>query len=229
MTNGQMLVQWQQSEKKRAWRGQRLILLSFLLLILTVGHELDHIRQGRALEPQLYGLMAVVTVLAVITFALAFRGQPLTAAVAAQVGFGNVVGPAVVHIAPAWGPFSDPFAATKVNALSWGLLAALMVTGLLLGLAGFAASGSQFSRLQGLARFLGGLPQRSGDRPMPEAPSTRADTTPATGIGPLAPLIRAEHLRLTQRRGTSHLCALRAAVHLLSRSSLKAGAAGERL
>src|SRR5882672_5288638 len=106
---------------------------------MIVVHDLDHVRQGRALQSELLGVGALALVTGIISLVLAAREHWLAPAAAVVVGFGNVVGVALVHVAPHWGPFSDPYAAAHVDWFSWTVIVAMMLFGLMLGIAGARA------------------------------------------------------------------------------------------
>jgi hypothetical protein len=55
------------------------------------------------------------------------------------VGFGNLVGVALVHVAPHWGALSDPYAAARADWFSWTVIVAMMMLGLMLGMTGARA------------------------------------------------------------------------------------------
>jgi uncharacterized membrane protein YedE/YeeE len=110
-----------------------------LLVVLIVIHDLDHVRQGRALGSELFGVGAVALITAIASLVLAARAHRLAPAAAVVVGFGNVVGIVLVHVAPHWGRFSDPYAAAHVDWLSWAIIFAMMLVGLVLGMTGVSA------------------------------------------------------------------------------------------
>ena len=120
-------------------RERHLRSLNWLLLVMILVHDLDHVRQGRALKSELYGVGAIALVTAIISLVLAARDHWLAPAAAFVVGFGNVVGVALVHVAPDWGPLSDPYAAAHVNWFSWTVIVTMMLVGLMLGIAGIRA------------------------------------------------------------------------------------------
>jgi formate hydrogenlyase subunit 3/multisubunit Na+/H+ antiporter MnhD subunit len=120
-------------------KDRYLVALNELLVVMIVVHDLDHVRQGRALQSELFGVGAVALVTGIISLVLAVRAHWLAPAAAAVVGFGNVVGVALVHVAPHWGPFSDPYSAAHVDWFSWTVIVTMMFVGLLLGIAGMRA------------------------------------------------------------------------------------------
>jgi hypothetical protein len=110
-----------------------------LLVVMIVIHDLDHVRQGRALNSELFGLGAVALITAMVSLLLASRGHRLAPVAAVIVGFGNVIGIALVHIAPHWGPLSDPYAAAHVDWFSWTVIFAMMLVAFMLGVTGLRA------------------------------------------------------------------------------------------
>lgn len=117
----------------------RLTLASLAYLIVTVLHDLDHVRQGRplALEVKVVGVVAIVTSVACLVLSL--RGHRLAPLAAAVVGFGATLGLVVVHLLPRWSPISDPYPEAGVDVVAYGMLYALMAAGAYLGLVGFRA------------------------------------------------------------------------------------------
>jgi len=113
--------------------------LNWALLVMIVVHDLDHVRQDRALQSELLGVGAIALVTALVSLGLAVREHWLAPAAAVVVGFGNLVGVALVHVAPHWGPFSDPYAAAHVDWFSWAVIVAMMLIGLMLGVVGMRA------------------------------------------------------------------------------------------
>ena len=113
--------------------------LNWVLVIMIVVHDLDHVRQDRALQSELLGVGAIALVAALVSLVLAIREHWLAPTAAVVVGFGNVVGVVLVHVAPHWGPFSDPYAAAHVDWFSWTVIVAMMLLGLMLGMTGVSA------------------------------------------------------------------------------------------
>jgi len=118
--------------------NRQIVRLSWTMLALQAVHILDHVRQGRGLNNELYGIGTFATVSALALVVLVVRRHPLAPVAAVTVGFGNLVGLPVVHIVPHWSAFSDPYPAAHVDAGSWIQLTVMMVVGLMLGLAGLA-------------------------------------------------------------------------------------------
>ena len=114
----------------------RLALAALAYLILTVIHDLDHVRQGRGLplEVKVIGVVAIVSAIAVVVLSL--RGHPFAPFAALVVGVGSVVGFVAVHLVPRWSAISDPYAEAGVDALSYGIVFATMAAGTYLALEG---------------------------------------------------------------------------------------------
>jgi hypothetical protein len=131
-------------------RRRALVAIAFSLIALTVIHDLDHLRQGRALAVELY----VVAVLALAstgsTLALLIVRHPLAETAAVVVGLATVVGVSIVHVAPPRPLLSDSYAAARADALSWVIIAAMVLVGLLLALTALPGRRGQGSRLDGV-------------------------------------------------------------------------------
>jgi hypothetical protein len=110
--------------------------LSFLATIVL--HDLDHLRQGRSIEPFVVGLGVVGDVATLTMVALVIRGHRLAPLSAVLVGFANVVGFAAVHVVPDWGPFSQGYPDLPVDAISWAIVFIPMAVALWLGLTGLS-------------------------------------------------------------------------------------------
>jgi hypothetical protein len=95
-------------------------------LVLTAAdvlHALDHTRQGRTLASEVYVAGVAGWIALAVLLVLAARGHRLAAPYAAAVGLSVAVGFLLVHVAPHWGVFSDPYSAFDADALSWALVA----------------------------------------------------------------------------------------------------------
>jgi hypothetical protein len=100
----------------------KLVNAGVALLVLSVMHGLDHaLNQHRGGFGVIGGLGIVASAVVVV---LAIRGSDLAAPALAVVGFSSAIGFLVIHVAPHWGPVSDPYYDTDaVNAISWFVLA----------------------------------------------------------------------------------------------------------
>lgn len=111
--------------------------LAGALFVLTVVHDLDHVRQGRTLGTELYVVAALALAWLAGVFFLARRRHALTSWAALLMGLSTVVGVAGVHVAPHRSWFSDPYPATHADLLSWSIIAGMMALGALLAAAGW--------------------------------------------------------------------------------------------
>jgi hypothetical protein len=125
---------------------RRLLGIAVVALVLFAAHGLDHARHGELgagsarLGVGSLGLMAAVFAAHLVVVLLVLRGHVFAPTVAANLGFGNVVGPLLFHhVVPNWRPVSGIFTPVHTDALSWAILAAIMAAGLLLGFAGLSA------------------------------------------------------------------------------------------
>ena len=93
------------------------------LTAADVLHALDHTRQGRHLPAEVYlaGVSGWIALAALLV--LVARGHRLAAPYAAAVGASVAVGFLLVHVAPHWSAFSDPYSGFDPDALSWALVA----------------------------------------------------------------------------------------------------------
>lgn len=120
-----------------------LVAIAAALFVLTVIHDLDHVRQGRALRPELYGVAGLALASTVSVFVLARRTHRLAGWAAVMVGVGTVVGVSGVHVAPHRSFLSDPYPAAHADVLSWAIILLMMATGLVMALVGVAALGQR--------------------------------------------------------------------------------------
>lgn len=111
---------------------RRLIVITALLGILTLGHDVDHVRQGRALPFVLYVVGVGAPVSIATTLVVLIRYPAWSRPVAMAQGITTVVGVGAVHVAPEWSHFADSYAAANADALSWVIILAMMVAGLAL-------------------------------------------------------------------------------------------------
>ena len=111
---------------------RRLLAIVSLLGVLTVVHDLDHVRQGRALPAELYvvAVAALVSITATLLVLVRYPRWARTAAVAE--GVATIVGVGAVHAAPRWSTVTDSYAAADADIVSWLIILAMMFTGLLL-------------------------------------------------------------------------------------------------
>lgn len=111
---------------------RRLVTVVSVLGVLTVIHDLDHVRQGRALPTELYfvAVAALLSITATLIVLVRYPRWARTAAVAE--GVATIVGVGAVHAAPQWSTVTDSYAAAHADIVSWAIILAMMFTGLLL-------------------------------------------------------------------------------------------------
>ncbi len=110
----------------------RLVVITALLGILTLGHDVDHVRQGRWLPFVLYLVALAALVSIAITLVVLVRYPTWSRTVAMAQGVATVVGVGAVHVAPQWSHLTDSYAAANADALSWVIILAMMLSGLVL-------------------------------------------------------------------------------------------------
>jgi hypothetical protein len=93
------------------------------LTAADVAHALDHTRQGRDLAGEVYVAGVAGWIALAVLLVLVARGHRLAAPYAAAVGLSVAAGFLLVHVAPHWSAFSDPYSAFHPDALSWALVA----------------------------------------------------------------------------------------------------------
>jgi hypothetical protein len=117
---------------------------SVALLALNVVHALDHVVN------QNQGLGAVGFIggggilLSLVAVGLAATGAGLAGPYLALIGFGEAAAFLLIHVAPSWGPISDPYYDSgTVNALSWFVLAICICVSLWVAMTGVNAMRSR--------------------------------------------------------------------------------------
>src|SRR3954467_13430599 len=106
----------------RALTGTALGRAVLLLTALDVLHALDHTRQGRDLASEVYVTGVAGWIALAVMLVLIARRHPLAALYAGAVGASVAVGFLLVHVAPHWSAFSDPYSAFGADPLSWALV-----------------------------------------------------------------------------------------------------------
>lgn len=97
-----------------------LIAVLGLLLSMLVIHALDHsLRQSAPVPTEASTLGTIGFVATAVALVLAIVGSRWAWAATALVAFGTFLGFLLVHVAPDWGPFSQPYEDIPVDALSW--------------------------------------------------------------------------------------------------------------
>lgn len=128
------------------WRSggaaRPLWLAAAVVVLLTLLHDLDHLRQGRDLPGALDLIGAAGTTASIVVFVWVARRGALAALAAALFGAVTTVGLVAIHVVPRWSFFSDPYAAADVDAWSWIGLAALIAAGAALAAVGWSRTRS---------------------------------------------------------------------------------------
>jgi hypothetical protein len=119
-------------------------------------HAADHVRQGRALAPAVLAGGTALIVLAIASLALTLRGHRSAPLAATLVGLIAAVGVTSSHLAPYWGPLSDPYADQSLDRWSWAAVLAEIATALL-----FAAAGAATLRGRATHAASGAAPRRA--------------------------------------------------------------------
>ena len=119
---------------------RRLLTITIALAILTVVHDLDHVRQARGLPFELYGLAVLALVTIGVTLTLLLQRRRLAATVAVAQGVVTVVGVAAIHVAPSWSSLTDPYSAAHADALSWAIILTMMLLAAALALTGASSA-----------------------------------------------------------------------------------------
>lgn len=124
----------------RSGRGPMLIATLTLLLALLGIHALDHtLRQSAPVPAEASTLGTLGFVVAAAALVLALAGSRWAWPLTTLVAFGTFAGFLLVHVAPDWGPFSQPYADIPVDALSW--VAMLVPAAVAFGVGVYAARG----------------------------------------------------------------------------------------
>ncbi len=97
-----------------------LIAVLVMLLGLMVIHALDHtLRQSAPVPTEASTLGTLGIVVTGAALVLAVFGSRWAWPLTTLVAFGTFAGFLLVHVAPDWGPFSQPYSDIPVDALSW--------------------------------------------------------------------------------------------------------------
>jgi hypothetical protein len=108
------------------------------LLAVLILHDLDHLRQGRSIEPLVVAIGVIGDLATITMVALVIRRHALAPLAATMVGFANFFGFIAVHVVPDWGPLSQGYPDLPVDGLSWAIVFIPMAAALWLGLMGLA-------------------------------------------------------------------------------------------
>jgi hypothetical protein len=123
---------------RRPWPN-RLLWPNLILVATLLLHDLDHVRQGREIEPAVIAIGILGDVLAIASLVLAIARSPLAPAAAVVVGFGTAIGFVAVHVVPDWGPVSQGYPGTPVDGLSWAAAIVPIIAAAFLGFTGLSS------------------------------------------------------------------------------------------
>ena len=118
------------------WRRLTWAALAFLAVLIL--HDLDHLRQGRSIEPLVVAIGVIGDLATITMVALVIRRHALAPLAATVVGFANFFGFIAVHVVPDWGPLSQGYPDLPVDGLSWTIVFVPIAVALWLGLTGLA-------------------------------------------------------------------------------------------
>lgn len=99
-------------------------------------HALDHIRQGRALSPQILVAGSIALVTAVFVMVLVVRRHAVAPLAATAFGTAAALGVFAAHIMPNWYYLSDSYQPLNLDALSWIIAIAVILDAAALALVG---------------------------------------------------------------------------------------------
>lgn len=108
----------------------RLIAVTGVLGGLTVLHDLDHLRQGRALPAVLYVVAVAALVSLALTITVLLTGPHLGRPVALAQGVSTILGVGAVHALPQWSSWTDSYSAAHADLASWAIIIGMMAAGL---------------------------------------------------------------------------------------------------
>ncbi|HEV1997293.1 MAG TPA: hypothetical protein VGR61_04070 [Candidatus Dormibacteraeota bacterium] len=123
----------------RARLGSLLPAFATGYVVLNLLHVADHVRQGRALAPQVSGPGTAVLFVAVILAALAWRRSRLAPYLGLAFGAVTSVGLVIVHLIPPWGAYSDSYLPLQLDALSYLSVLSLLAAGPAIGISSAVA------------------------------------------------------------------------------------------
>ena len=120
-------------------RDKFLIVSSVLLLVLTLAHDVDHVRQGRSLGSDFYaiGFYSVIAAIAMLWVSMSIMSYAPILAIA--IGMQTVLGLLFIHVLPHWWTLSDSYGQAHVDNWSWAIVFLLMGAGFLLTIGGVIA------------------------------------------------------------------------------------------
>ena len=119
-------------------RWRRLVLVNVALIAIFALHDLDHLRQGRSIEPGVIALGVIGDLAAITSLILSIRRNALAPLASTLLGFATALGFVFVHIVPDWGPLSQGYPDLPVDAISWIAAIVPIGIGMWLGFTGLA-------------------------------------------------------------------------------------------
>jgi len=108
------------------------VVVTCLLGVLTVVHDLDHLRQGRSLPVVLYVVAIAAPTSIGMTLTVLVRYPQWSRPAAPAQGVATVVGVGAVHAGPEWAGVTDSYSAAHADGISWIIIVAMMLAGLTL-------------------------------------------------------------------------------------------------
>jgi hypothetical protein len=129
-------------------------------VVLNLLHVADHVRQGRALAPQVTLPGTAVLVVAVALAVLAWSRHPIAPYLGLAFGLVTSIGLVVVHLVPQWGAYSDSYLPLHLDALSWVSVLALLAAGIAVGV----SSTFRVASFRGSWRGTAGFADAAGSR-----------------------------------------------------------------
>jgi len=126
----------------------RLLAVTTTLAVLTVLHDVDHVRQGRGLPFELYGVAVFALLSLGATLMLVLRRHRLAGTAAVAQGVATIVGVGAVHVAPQWSSLTDSYSAAHADALSWAIIVTMMLAGVALVVLGAAPGRREWPALR---------------------------------------------------------------------------------
>ena len=103
---------------------------TLLVLLVSVVHDLDHVRQGESATTEVVVTALAGWIATIVLLVLVARKHRLAAPYAAGFGVALALGFVLVHFLPHWSAFSAPYGEQGADALSWGLAVLPVAAGL---------------------------------------------------------------------------------------------------
>ena len=114
-----------------------LLLANMAFVIAVLLHAGDHLRQGLdRLTPEVFWGGLLLAIIGLGTLPVTLWQHPRAPLIAAVVGLFTALAVASSHLAPYWSVFSDPYSRLSVDAFSWAVMLAEILTAVSFGLLG---------------------------------------------------------------------------------------------